>query len=504
MKSQKTLMLAGTLLLALTTVKQTSAADLFWDPNHNGSGAPGSGWLTASPWSATQPTGSVTTPVAWNSATPDNANFARNGGGSVGTVSLITQGSVTAGKLTVGAGGVGTSVIIETDDSSISGSLTIGTAGTTGLVQLNTGSGLTLQRAAGASAAVNFTLAGTAGGTSGPGTLTLNNAGNAGNLIVNLSTSSATPVILANTGGITTQSSTNASGLVGFVSTNSGPQAAQLKTSFDTSGLSASSRTTFLGATAGNSLLVNTGGSVTGAGGLQIGATSPAYTGTVRLNTANAINLTSSTVNVNLAGGTLTLAASNAISSTTNIKMSVTGSSTNLISLTGGITDTVGNLTLSANSIIDFGTDAGGNTLKFTGVSNLAGNTLQIWNYTPGVDHLFFGTSSDGSGLLGSALGPSPFGYGQTFNNYSVKFFSDNGVTPFYGGGAAEGGAFLPAQLAVNGQGEIVPVPEPTAVLSAALLLLAIGWKERRHFMRVRGARGQEAAMSELELCLVG
>jgi hypothetical protein len=343
-------------------------------------------------------------------------------------------------------------------------------------------SGLTFDRTgAGNGTDVTFTLSGTAGGTTGAGTLSLtNSSSDTGNLLVKLS---GTNTNIANTGGVTASGAS--SGLTGFVSTTAD---AKLSTGFTANGLNNSIHLALLSATTGSTLTLGTGASVTGTGSFQVGSADLGYNGTVKLDAANAVNLGSSGKLI-LDAGTLLINTSGAIGGSTNITLSAAGSAANKVALSsaGGITDTVGTLTLTANSIIDFGTGSG-NTLKFTGVSDVASWTggLQIWNYTPGSDHLFFGTNDNGLGLglNGTPLENTFLGLTQLTNR--ITFFTDDGKTLYRG---LDSAAFLP-----GGAGEIVPVPEPTAALSAGLLLLAVGWRERRLFARVRGEMALPAA----------
>ena len=95
---------------------------------------------------------------------------------------------------------------------------------------------------------------------------------------------------------------------------------------------------------------------------------------------------------------------------------------------------------------------------SFLSISNPA-SLLQVWNWTGtinspgGTDQLLFASTATGPG--------------------SVQFYSDLGST------AIGSGAFI--------GNELVPVPEPGAVLAALLLLAPAAWRERRSFLRVRG-----------------
>ncbi len=86
-----------------------------------------------------------------------------------------------------------------------------------------------------------------------------------------------------------------------------------------------------------------------------------------------------------------------------------------------GINETVGALTLSNSSVIDFGTLTGTNNLRFAASTGLwtAGTTLSILNYTGNTDHLFFGTVT-GAGVDTGQLG-------------QINFYSDSDAGSFLG-----------------------------------------------------------------------
>jgi autotransporter-associated beta strand protein len=206
---------------------------------------------------------------------------------------------------------------------------------------------------------------------------------------------------------------------------------------------------------------------------IQNGALTKTDAGTMKLTGTNTF-----TGATNIGGGTLEAGGPGTLSATANVVVNIGG--TLLLSGSGarindsanftlaggtfrtaGLTETVGALTLSANSIIDFGTGASANSLIFADSSALSESwtgTLSIYNWTGspfvggGPDHLFFGTN--GSGLSGDQLD-------------QISFFSGPG-TGFLGTGG------------ILGNGEIVPVPEPTGTSVALALLGLIGWRERR------------------------
>ena len=214
------------------------------------------------------------------------------------------------------------------------------------------------------------------------------------------------------------------------------------------------------------SAITNTGGNTnsvlkTGAGSTNI-ATTNNFTGTTTvtngtLEVSGALTATSQ-VTVNT-GGTLLLSSAATDIVNNGAAFDLNGGR---ITLGGAssLDETVGTLTLSANSIIDFGTL--GHTFRFADSSGGAletawtGTALSIWNWTPGSDHLFFGDGT-GTGLQQSQLD-------------KVKFYSDAGTTVL---------PWAPGFSGFTGGGEVIPVPEPGAV-AAPLGLLGLAWRERR------------------------
>jgi hypothetical protein len=179
-----------------------------------------------------------------------------------------------------------------------------------------------------------------------------------------------------------------------------------------------------------------------------------AKTGALAANTGVTINT----------GGTLLLSGGGGTDNRINTAaaFNLAGGKLDLSGMTTSIDQKVGALTLSANSIIDFGTLAGGNTFRFaTGLGDWTGLTLSIYNWTAGIDHLYFGT--DPSGLAASRLP-------------QISFFTDAGMTLANGFTGAEFNG-VPFD-GVNG--EISPVPEPSSVIAAMGLLGIAGWRERR------------------------
>jgi hypothetical protein len=130
------------------------------------------------------------------------------------------------------------------------------------------------------------------------------------------------------------------------------------------------------------------------------------------------------------------LGASNQIADTVNMTLAGGTFSAN------GFSETLGTLTLSADSTIDFG--GGASTLDFSNF-NLNGYTLTILNWTSGSDHLVF---------RGSSLTPGTTVAGIRFGSPTGSPGTTIGHTP---------GA------------EVVPlIPEPSTYVFFALLAAAL------------------------------
>ncbi|GAB4239676.1 MAG: hypothetical protein OHK005_01270 [Candidatus Methylacidiphilales bacterium] len=166
---------------------------------------------------------------------------------------------------------------------------------------------------------------------------------------------------------------------------------------------------------------------------------------------------------VTITSGTLLLGASNQIANTTDFTMA--GGTFH----TGGNSEIVDTLTLTANSTINMG--SGNSILRFSDSSALAwvsGTTLFITNWSGdvdggGTDQLYIGTTN---------LGVTPTQLSQ------IIFVDPLGFAP--GNYAAQ----------ILSTGEIVPIPEPGAILAGVALLLLAAWRERRRWMPLLKANG--------------
>ena len=230
---------------------------------------------------------------------------------------------------------------------------------------------------------------------------------------------------------------------------------------------------------------VTVGNAISGTGALiQSGSGSTALTATNSFSDATTINAgTLEAAGAGTLGGTTTVAfntgGSLLLSGTgdrVNDSAAFTMNGGTIVNAVNGVTEQLGTLTLTQNSVLDFGSFVLG-SISFAD-SHLAswtgGTTLSIYNWTGGNDHLFAGTvdhSFDGinGGLQSSQL-------------LQISFFSGTNS------GFRGTGTFLPIGL-----GEIVPVPEPSSVATVVGLLGLIGWRERR---KSRLARATERRAS--------
>ncbi len=222
-----------------------------------------------------------------------------------------------------------------------------------------------------------------------------------------------------------------------------------------------------------NSVIANnsTASSLTIAGGGNVALTgSNTYTGATTVNqgtltlsgTGSLNGTTQVTINN---GGTLLLSSTAA--SQVNSSAGVTLNGGTLKLGTANATTQLGALTLSSSSTIDFGTLSGTNNLDFADSSASAwasGAILSVYDWTPNVDHLYFG-SVFGAGLPAGALS-------------QIVFYTDNGTTL----------ATAPTSYG-PGNGEVSPIPEPSTVFAGMALLGLIGYRERRWVLRCKSAR---------------
>jgi autotransporter-associated beta strand protein len=226
--------------------------------------------------------------------------------------------------------------------------------------------------------------------------------------------------------------------------------------------------TTFVGVISGSGSLIKDGASTqTLTGANTYTGTTTISAGTLEVSGASGALSATSAVNIN--GGTLLLSgsAANRISDTATVSLGAVGST---LQLSGAVTETLGALTLAGGAgarVIDFGAASGGSVLTLASLSAASSLPLQIWNWSGtigtggGTDRLFI-TNGFGGSLVAS----------------DVSFFSGSGTGLYSGATAFTSG------------GELVPVPEASTLLAVLGLMAPLAWRERRHWMRCRAARG--------------
>jgi fibronectin-binding autotransporter adhesin len=181
-----------------------------------------------------------------------------------------------------------------------------------------------------------------------------------------------------------------------------------------------------------------------------------------------AISSTNATGGLRIAtGAVVELASNNQINNTTGLDLDggtfLTGTST------AGYAETLGTLTLSSSSTIDFGSWAGGSgsrNLNFADSSSISWTgSLIITNWTQATNsdsgqygRLYFGNSTNG--LTSAQRGDIFFHIG--VDVFGAKILSDGEVVA-----------------------DITPIPEPRVYAAALVLLAAVGWRERKRLRRL-------------------
>ena len=197
--------------------------------------------------------------------------------------------------------------------------------------------------------------------------------------------------------------------------------------------------------------------------------------GTLEAAAANALGSTSSVV-VNT-GGSLLVTAGNSINNAAGLTLAG-----GTLTMNGTFNESLGALTLAANSIIDLeGFDG---TLTFSGLGDWSANTtLSITNWS-GVNK--YGTPV-GSGVA----------------NRHVVFANTTGLNSyldrisFYSGDFGQGFAGTAFQIGLNpGPAEIAPVPEPETWVTAVILIVGgLVWMIRRQRARKSSKAARQDAL---------
>jgi autotransporter-associated beta strand protein len=217
----------------------------------------------------------------------------------------------------------------------------------------------------------------------------------------------------------------------------------------------ASGNTSYAGRITGSSssTLVKDGASTLVLSGNNTGfaGTTTIIDGTLQAAAAGAMG--NSTV-INVTGGSFLVTAENAVNDTAAINLGG-----GRMAVSGTFNETVGALTLSANSTIDFSGFVG--TLRFSGVGSwAAGANLAIWNWSGQTQHgTNYGTYPNSSNLV--------FTNNSTLssNLANISFYSDSGTTSI-GSGFERG--------FTGGGTEIIAVPETETYFYAVALLAGV------------------------------
>jgi autotransporter-associated beta strand protein len=290
------------------------------------------------------------------------------------------------------------------------------------------------------------------------GTTTLTNANNSYNgptFIINSGTLNANIAGALPTSTLSAVtingSSTLALGDSQSVASLSGTSSSTVNLNANTLTINGSATTTYSGGISGTGNLVKNGtGTQTLAGATTFNGTTTVNSGTLKADAANALANTSQVVLNN--GGSFLVTAENAVNDDAAIHLNG-----GRMAMSGNFNETVGALTLSANSTLDFSGFVG--TLRFGSIASwAAGANLAIWNWSGRTEYgTNYGTYPNSSNLV--------FTNNATLTNNlaNISFYSDSGITSI-GSGFERG--------FTGGGTEIIAVPEPETYLTGVILLL--------------------------------
>ena len=207
--------------------------------------------------------------------------------------------------------------------------------------------------------------------------------------------------------------------------------------------------TTFSGAISGANLVKNGSGTLTVNGSNTYTGTTTVNSGTLAADSSNALGATSQIIVNN--GGSFLVTADNAVNDSANVTLAG-----GTLAVSGTTNESVGLLTLSANSVIDLDGFIG--TLRFSGVGSWANSaSLAIWNW-------------NGINQYNTPVGDGANNRHVVFTNNSgldtyldrISFYSGSG-TGFSGTGFEQGFS--------GGGTEIIAVPETETYFYAVALL---------------------------------
>jgi autotransporter-associated beta strand protein len=248
-------------------------------------------------------------------------------------------------------------------------------------------------------------------------------------------------------------SSTLALGDSQSVASLSGTSGSTVNLDASTLTINGSATTTYSGGISGTGNLVKNGtGTQTLAGATTFTGNTTVNSGTLKADAANALANTSQVVLNN--GGSFLVTAENAVNDDAAIHLNG-----GRMAMSGNFNETVGALTLSANSTLDFSGFVG--TLRFGSIASwAAGANLAIWNWSGRTEYgTNYGTYPNSSNLV--------FTNNATLTNNlaNISFYSDSGITSI-GSGFERG--------FTGGGTEIIAVPETETYFYAVALLAGI------------------------------
>ena len=242
-----------------------------------------------------------------------------------------------------------------------------------------------------------------------------------------------------------------------------------------TSTVTLGSNTLTLGTTSGNTTYAGriTGSSSSalvkdGASTQVLTGNNTGFTGTTTISsgtlTAAAAGATGNSTVINVTGGSFLVTAENAVNDNTAINLGG-----GRMAVSGTFNETVGALTLSANSTLDFSGFVG--TLRFSGLGSwAAGANLAIWNWSGQTQYgTNYGTYPNSSNLVFTSNSTL------SSNLANISFYSDSGTTSI-------GSGFERGFTGSGGGSLIIAVPETETYFYAVALLagLVVQYLRRR------------------------